>query len=72
MRSKLHVSIFVESAPAIRPLVESGHAYAVVPRSVTLGKLESRNIKGIPIEHLEVLRQIGTLRSRPKSRACGN
>lgn len=52
----------------MRSLVESGHGYAVVPNSVILGKLENRNMKEIPIEHLEAPRQIGTLRGRPKSR----
>ena len=65
---KLQVSLFVESAPAIRSLTESGHGYAVVPNSVLLGNLENRRIKGIPIEGLEVLRMVGTLKGRPKSR----
>ena len=67
--SKLEVSIFVESAPAIRALVASGRGYAVVPNSVLLGKLENRMIAGVPIRGLEILRQIGTLRGRPESRA---
>jgi LysR family nitrogen assimilation transcriptional regulator len=66
---KLEVRIFVESAPAIRALVASGRGYAVVPNSVLLGKLESRTIAGVPIRGLEIMRQIGTLRGRPKSRA---
>jgi LysR family nitrogen assimilation transcriptional regulator len=66
---KLEVRIFVESAPAIRALVASGRGYAVVPNSVLLGKLESRMIAGVPIRGLEIMRQIGTLRGRPKSRA---
>ena len=65
----LEVNIFVESAPAIRALVASGRGYAVVPASVLLGKLESRTLAGVPIRGLEILRQIGTLRGRPKSRA---
>jgi len=65
----LEVNIFVESAPAIRALVASGRGYAVVPNSVLLGKLESRTLAGVPIRGLEILRQIGTLRGRPKSRA---
>ena len=67
--SKLEVRIFVESAPAIRALVAAGRGYAVVPKSVLLGKLESRMIAGVPIRGLEIMRQIGTLRGRPKSRA---
>jgi len=65
----LEVKIFVESAPAIRALVASGRGYAVVPISVLLGKLETRPIASVPIRGLEILRQIGTLRGRPKSRA---
>lgn len=68
LAEKLKVSIFVESAPAIRALAESGHGYAVVPSSVLLGKLESRMIKGVPIRGLEVLRHIATLRGRPRGR----
>jgi LysR family nitrogen assimilation transcriptional regulator len=68
LSEKLRVTIFVESAPVIRSFTESGHGYAVVPSSVLLGTLEKRKIKGVPIEGLEVLRQIGTLRGRPKSR----
>jgi len=67
--SKLEVRIFVESAPAIRALVAAGRGYAVVPKSVLLGRLESRMIAGVPIRGLEIMRQIGTLRGRPKSRA---
>jgi LysR family nitrogen assimilation transcriptional regulator len=67
--AKLEVRIFVESSPAIRALVASGRGYAVVPNSVLLGKLESRMIAGVPIRGLETMRQIGTLRGRPKSRA---
>ena len=67
--SKLEVRVFVESAPAIRALVAAGRGYAVVPKSVLLGKLESRMIAGVPIRGLEIMRQIGTLRGRPKSRA---
>jgi LysR family nitrogen assimilation transcriptional regulator len=67
--SKLEVKIFVESSPAIRALVASGRGYAVVPVSVLLGKLESRLIAGVPIRGLEIMRQIGTLRGRPKSGA---
>lgn len=66
---KLNVSIFVESSPAIRALVASGHGYAVVPRSVLLGKLEDRKIKGVRIRGLEAVRQLAALRGRPKSRA---
>lgn len=65
---KLQVNLFVESAPAMRSLTESGHGYAVVPNSVLLGNLEGRKIKGVPIEGLEVLRMVGTLKGRPKSR----
>lgn len=68
LADKVRVSIFVESAPTIRSFTESGHGYAVVPRSVVLGTLEHRRIKGVPIQGLEVLRQIGTLRGRPRSR----
>lgn len=67
--AKLGVSIFVESAPAIRALTAAGRGYAVVPKSVLLGKLENRMIAGVPIRGLEILRQIGTLRGRPDSRA---
>ncbi len=67
--SQLEVRIFVESAPAIRALVASGRGYAVVPNSVLLGKLENRRIAGVPIRGLEILRQIGTLRGRPKTRS---
>jgi LysR family nitrogen assimilation transcriptional regulator len=67
--SRLDAKIFVESAPAIRALVAAGRGYAVVPNSVLLGKLESRLIAGVPIRGLEIMRQIGTLRGRPKSRA---
>ena len=67
--AKLEVSIFVESAPAIRALAASGRGYAVVPHSVLLGKLESRRLVGVPIRGVEILRQIGTLRGRPESRA---
>lgn len=67
--SKLEVNIFVESAPAIRALVAAGRGYAVVPTSVLLGKLENRLIAGVPIRGLEIMRQVGTLRGRPKSRA---
>jgi LysR family nitrogen assimilation transcriptional regulator len=69
LSEKLNVNIFVESSPAIRALVASGHGYAVVPRSVLLGNLEDRKIKGVRIRGLEVVRQIATLRGRPKSRA---
>ena len=69
LSEKLNVSIFVESSPAIRALVASGHGYAVVPRSVLLGKLEDRKIKGVRIRGLEAVRQIAALRGRPKSRA---
>ena len=67
--STLVINIFVESAPAIRALVAAGQGYAVVPNSVLLGKLESRLIAGVPIRGLEIMRQLGTLRGRPKSRA---
>ena len=69
MSERLNVSILVESSPAIRALVASGHGYAVVPRSVLMGKLENRKIKGVPIRGLEAVRQLATLRGRPKSRA---
>ena len=69
LSERLNVNIFVESSPAIRALVASGHGYAVVPHSVLLGKLESRSIKGVRIRGLEVVRQIATLRGRPRSRA---
>jgi len=36
---------------------------------VLLGKLENRGLAGVPIRGLEILRQIGTLRGRPESRA---
>ena len=65
----LEVKIFVESAPAIRALVASGRGYGVVPSSVLLGRLESRRIAGVPIRGLEIVRQLGTLRGRPRSRA---
>ena len=68
LSEQLRVDIFVESAPAIRALVASGRGYAVVPNSVLLGRLESRPIVGVAIRGFEVLRQIGTLRGRPKSR----
>jgi LysR family nitrogen assimilation transcriptional regulator len=67
--TQLEVAIFVESAPAIRALTAAGRGYAVVPNSVLLGKLEDRMIAGVPIRGLEVLRQLGTLRGRPQSRA---
>jgi LysR family transcriptional regulator, nitrogen assimilation regulatory protein len=69
LSEKLNASICVESSPAIRALVASGHGYAVVPHSVLLGKLEDRKIKGVRIRGLEVVRQIAMLRGRPKSRA---
>ncbi len=69
LSERLNVNIFVESSPAIRALVASGHGYAVVPHSVLLGKLESRGIKAVRIRGLEVVRQIASLRGRPKSRA---
>ena len=68
LSGRLNVNIFVESSPAIRALVASGHGYAVVPRSVLLGKLENRKIKGVRIRGLEAVRQLATLRGRPKSR----
>ena len=64
-----NVSVFVESAPAIRALAASGWGYAVVPNSVLLGQIENRRIKGIPIRGFETLRQMGVLRGRPISRA---
>ena len=64
-----NVSVFVESAPAIRALAASGWGYAVVPNSVLLGHIENRRIKGIPIRGFETLRQMGVLRGRPISRA---
>lgn len=64
----LKVNIFVESASAIRALVASGRGYAVVPNSVLLAGPERREIAGVPIRGLEVLRQIGWLRGRPKGR----
>lgn len=67
--TKLDVRIFVESAPAIRALVAAGHGYGVVPNSVLLGTLESRKLAGVSIRDFEVLRQLGTLRGRPKGRA---
>ena len=68
MAETLAVHIFVESSPAIRALVASGHGYAVVPRSTLLGKLEDRRIEGVRIRGLEAGRQIATVRGRPKSR----
>ena len=64
-----HVSVFVESAPAIRTLTARGWGYAVVPGTVLLGQIENRRIKGIPIRGFQTLRQIGVLRGRPISRA---
>ncbi len=66
---KFDVSVYVESAPAIRALAASGWGYAVVPQSVLLGRIERRSIKGVPIRGFETLRQIGMLRGRPISRA---
>jgi LysR family transcriptional regulator, nitrogen assimilation regulatory protein len=68
LTEQLDVRIHVESAPAIRALVAAGRGYAVVPRSVLRGRHESRKIAGVPIRGLEVLRQMGMLRGRPKSR----
>lgn len=65
----MNVSVYVESAPAIRTLAASGWGYAVVPRSVLLGRIENRTIKGVPIRGFETIRQIGVLRGRPVSRA---
>ena len=69
LTQKLDVSVYVESAPAIRALAASGWGYAVVPQSVLLGRIERRSIKGVPIRGFETLRQIGMLRGRPISRA---
>ena len=69
LAQKLGVSVFVESAPAIRALAAAGRGYGVVPNSVLLGTLESRKIGGVPIRGFEILRQVGMLRGRPRSRA---
>jgi LysR family transcriptional regulator, nitrogen assimilation regulatory protein len=65
---QFNVSVFVESAPAIRSLVASGWGFAVVPNTVILGHIERRRLKGIPILGFETHRQIGVLRGRPISR----